>query len=275
MNSLMLLDKCLISTKDWICTRLLRRTVVTDVEIKSAESGTGLRGSGVDEDVKSGELTKETNLREVWLQCRRLPESKVNNICTWIVFGVLTLYCALTHEEYLSIAQKVRDIADLGINFAASILGFLLAGFTIFATLSKPMLFVRMAKRRHRLTGFSLLKYNFLAFFKVFAIYIGFVFLCLLVKILANTGGPVTVFVDALPYHSTQSKVYLSKIGYVFLGTWFFYLLVILQLFIFNVYHVVMTGIRWEVNEYDKSLKEDSKRESNGSREDGKEIDGK
>ncbi|MEY4520474.1 MAG: hypothetical protein RLZZ499_3074, partial [Cyanobacteriota bacterium] len=49
------------------------------------------------------------------------------------------------------------------------------------------------------------------------------------------------------PEYLEASKRILSGTGIVVVGTWIFYLLVILQSFIFNIYSMIMTAIRWEI----------------------------
>jgi hypothetical protein len=76
--------------------------------------------------------------------------------------------------------------------------------------------------------------------------------MCLLIKFLAPPSGFISILLSYLFSNSYSeylevSKRILSGAGIVIVGTWIFYLLVILQSFIFNIYSMIMTEIRWEI----------------------------
>lgn len=80
--------------------------------------------------------------------------------------------------------------------------------------------------------------------------YVWFAILCLLIKLLASPSGALStglnfIYTDSVDLNT--AKRLLVIVGVVGVGTWFFHLLVILQSFIFNIYHLVMTSIRWEI----------------------------
>jgi len=191
------------------------------------------------------ELTREKTLWAVWQQSRRIKDSKFVLYSTGAVFFLSLAYALATPLDGPVLADRVRGWSDFGLNFAAALLGFLIAGFTIFATLSKPELFIEMAKRTEKATGLSYLKSHFFNFMKTFAVYFFFVCTCFLIKFFAAQDGPLSVLIAHLPTYPTESKRLLAQIGLVFIGTSFFYLIVLLQEFIFNVYHAVMTSLRW------------------------------
>lgn len=200
------------------------------------------------------EITKEVDLWDVYIQSRKLPEGRLSKRITkplsWLLFTILSLYAVFSNRSVDDLANEVRTLADLGFNFSISILGFLIAGFTIFATVTKPTLFIELAKRRHTRSGLSYLKYTFFVFMYVFIAYLTFTIVCLLIKLLATPSGVISSALTCLseyPEHIVLSKRILVGVGIVTIGTWSFHLLVLLQSFIFNIYITIMTSIRWEI----------------------------
>jgi hypothetical protein len=202
-------------------------------------------------DFDPSDLTQESNLWNIYWLSLKLPVSWFNLISTWILLGTLVVHMLLSEKTTSIMAEEVRSLVDTGFNFASSILGFLIAGFTIFATLNKPDLFMTMAKIKEDKTGLSYLKYNFFTFMKVFIHYVSFITICLLIKLLASPSGTLSVSIDFLSIYIDLLKPAAIKhtivvIGFALLGAWFFYLIMLLKSFIFNVYHIVMTSVRWE-----------------------------
>jgi hypothetical protein len=82
-------------------------------------------------------LLKEKNLLDIYQSSRgRLSINRFNIILTWFVFSLLVVYVSTTPENPTLIAEKVRKLVELGFSFSSGILGFLIAGFTIFATVN-------------------------------------------------------------------------------------------------------------------------------------------
>lgn len=196
------------------------------------------------------DITKEIGLLDIYKASRsRLPSNKINNLSTLAIFVMLIVYAVASTESSVSLLETTRKWAEVGFSFSAGILGFLIAGFTIFATVSDKSLFITMAKVRHEKSGLSYLKYNFFALMYVFIAYLGFAILCLLIQLLGGTSGFISIMTKLISgkKYFLETKRILTSISIVVVGTWFFYSLMLLQSFIFNVYHIVMTAIRWEV----------------------------
>lgn len=196
------------------------------------------------------DITKEIGLLDIHKASRsRLPRNKINVFSTLAVSGMLIVYAVASTESSASLLERTRKWAEVGFSFSAGILGFLIAGFTIFATVSDKSLFITMAKATHEKSGLSYLKYNFFSLMYVFIAYLGFAMLCLLIQLLGGTSGFISIITDLIAGkdHFPVIKRFLAGISVVVVGTWFFYSLMLLQSFIFNVYHIVMTAIRWEV----------------------------
>jgi hypothetical protein len=143
-------------------------------------------------------------------------------------------------------------LSELGLGFGSTILGFLIAGFTIFSTLSKPEMFLRLQEVQYKNTGMSYLKVNFFTFVEVFVVYIFYMLICLAIKIFCAKNGLASGLVGAS--HSNPifgyyiDKQWLINGGYVCFATLSFISLLSLKSFIFNTYHTVMTSVVWSFN---------------------------
>ncbi|MBE9176793.1 hypothetical protein IQ225_18380 [Synechocystis salina LEGE 06155] len=196
------------------------------------------------------DITKEIGLLDIYKASRsKLPKNKINNFSTLAIFTMLIVYAFTSTETSISLLEKTRKWSELGFNFSAGILGFLIAGFTIFASVNDKSLFITMAKTKHEKSGLSYLKYNFFTLMYVFIVYLGFAILCLLIQLLGQTSGFISIIVELIAGKDNflETKRFLAGISIIVVGTWFFYSLMLLQSFIFNVYHMVMTAIRWEI----------------------------
>lgn len=196
------------------------------------------------------DLLDEKSLWKIYKKCiALLPSSKFNWATTSIVVLVLicdSAYFPLNHHSRL---ESLRSLAELGLGFGSTILGFLIAGFTIFATLSKPELFRRMYDTTHEPSGLSYLKVNFFAFVEVFCVYILFLVLCLVIKLFCGTGGIaaslITVTETSPIFGYSLSKSWLINTVFILLAGVSYYSLMALKSFVFNTYHAVMTSIVW------------------------------
>jgi hypothetical protein len=203
--------------------------------------------------ITGADLLFEKSLWQIYRQCvQKLPPSKFNVLATGATFLFLLLDVAYFPEEFASRIKLTRSLAEMGMGFGPTVLGFLIAGFTIFSTLSKPELFRRMYDRVHNESGLSFLKVNFFTFAEVFVVFSAFTVACLLIKIFAGERSFLVSLIQASQRHPflgySVDKVWLANGGYVVVPTACFYSLLALKSFIFNTYHTVMTSIVWSFN---------------------------
>lgn len=199
----------------------------------------------MNDDLSPKALMDEKSLWAIYAKARRIPVSSFNFWATLIVFVLVSLqYCMLeiSLDDKLKI---VREFSTMSIGLVVSVLGFILAGFTIFATISQPDMLVAMSRHRHEKSQLSYLKNNFFIFMRVFIYYLSYTVFCLLVIVFAVKGGLVHKVVQLSPI-SWKISEWLVGAAYVMLYTGFFFLLMQLKSFIYNVYHTVMTAIRWK-----------------------------
>ncbi|WP_032900461.1 hypothetical protein [Pseudomonas lactis] len=197
------------------------------------------------DDLSPKSLMNEKSLWDIYIQARRIPFNRFNFWATLFVLVAVALqYCMLeiSLDEKLKI---VREFSTMALGVVVSVLGFILAGFTIFATISQPEMLVAMSKYRHDVSQLSYLKNNFFTFMRVFIYYLLYTVFCLMVIVFAVKGGLVHKLVMLSPI-SWKIAEWLVGAAYVGLYAGMFFLLMQLKSFIYNVYHSVMTAIRWK-----------------------------
>ena len=97
-------------------------------------------------EVKYKFLLEEKNFFSIYLKARKIPESKFNTISTCVVFVLSVFFKLVSDETLVNLREDLLHLSWSGFLLSFSILGFLIAGFTIFATVSKPELFWRWLK---------------------------------------------------------------------------------------------------------------------------------
>jgi hypothetical protein len=194
------------------------------------------------------DLLKEKRLWDIYVASRRIPFSRFNFWTTFLVACGLTLNVILVLQPLDATLLITREASADGLAMALSTLGFLVAGFTIFATITQPDLSLAMASEIHPISGLTYLKHSYFLFMRVFIFYLVFAAFCLLIQMFGHTGGLVNLLVSMSPY-SGQLEFLLVKGAFVAVYTGYFFLLIQLKSFVFNMYHAVMTALRWFAQE--------------------------
>ncbi|MDQ2730992.1 MAG: hypothetical protein M3Y56_04980, partial [Armatimonadota bacterium] len=195
-------------------------------------------------EAEAARLTRKIGTWGLWRAIVALPLNVFNIVVTATACGFLLIYVFLPHQQTHTLAEVLRGWAGVGVTYGTTILGFLLAGFTIFATISKPSLFLKMAGVRYEQTEFTYLEYNFYSFMNVFVVYLILVGASIFIVLFCGAGELVPIIIDR--YVGTGSASELTRTGIVIIGTVMVWSLVMLKSFVMNVYHVVMTSIRWD-----------------------------
>jgi hypothetical protein len=196
------------------------------------------------------DLMAEKSLWQIWRMSLRLRRNRFNLCAIIVVMSALIPVAFMTNQSPREISEMVRKWAEVGLGFAASILGFLVAGFTIFATLTRPKLLAAMARVKEDRSGLSYLKYNFGAFFETFGWYVGFSVMCVFILVFGASGGAIQQVANAF---GGTVRAIVARTGMVLMGASFFWILLELKSFIYNIYHVMMTSISWMI-EFDPEL---------------------
>lgn len=201
--------------------------------------------------IDASNLTQEKTLFSLYRLSFKFPGSRFNRVVTFGALLAAGLWSWHLRAEPNKLFAQFRKLVELDFTFATSVLGFLVAGFTVFVTVTKLSIFVEMAKREYETTGESYLKYNLNAFMLAFVHYIAFVFVCLCVQIFGQSGGPAAYLLEVLTRLSPENAVpvrgTVAGVLFTFMCGWTFYVVLLLKSFIYNTYQVVTTLVRWEM----------------------------
>lgn len=204
---------------------------------------------GTNEKSRS-ELTEEKSLWDIYLSARRIKSSKFNTLSTALVFLLLVVSSWLTSQPIDQTVELIRKSAETGLSIGLSTLGLLLAGFTVFATISQPSLSIKMSEVARQDSGLSYLKHNYFIFLRVFIYYLIFSLICLFIMMFGHEEGLISLLLSLSPYES-EMKFTIVKICYVILFTTYYFIIIQLKSFVFNIYHAVMTALRWKAEGHD------------------------
>jgi hypothetical protein len=201
------------------------------------------------------DLFLEKNLWRVYVVSRKFKDTKFNTAIRCMTIGFLVLFLVLNEflfpDRILSISSMraaVISWASDGVGYASQVLGFLIAGFTIFATLAQPRLLTRLAQTYYKETNVSNLKFMFFNFIVVIAQYVAFVAWCLVIKIFFIENGPgAAVMVKLSQLHVLIRPVCVYFVVFITIF-WFVNVLIILKSFVWNVYQSLLISIAMETS---------------------------
>lgn len=199
------------------------------------------------------EITAEKSLWDVFKLTIKINGSKIQYAIIIMVLLFLLLNAYYLESDSNILLKEIRKWATLGFNFSFTTLCFLIAGFTIVATVSKPEMMLKMMMHIDTKTKMPILKANLIPFMKVFIGYLIFAIIYILIIIFGEEKGLLSNMFNKFTCLIVLRDD-IIRITYSFIGTSFIYLLLLLKSFIFNIYTVIMTLIRWE---YVKSLKKE------------------
>lgn len=195
---------------------------------------------------------QEKDLLAVYLASRKIKVSRANQYITAAFMVILFAYAVFAPQPLQALPAQIRLVADYGFAFATSILSFLIAGFTIYLTITKVEHFILMSSIRNPQSGLPWVKHAAFSFLRILAVYVFYCLLCVGIKLLAASGGPITLLINLLSQPET-TKLWLARIGYVILGGATLHLVLLLQSFIFNIYNISMTVLCLEIEDRNQS----------------------
>ncbi|MCC0056727.1 MAG: hypothetical protein H6883_11385 [Rhodobiaceae bacterium] len=197
-------------------------------------------------------LTSEKSLLAVYRTARKVASARINAVLAWSIFVVMVLALAVNAcfgmpvSPYGSLIIGIREVADAGFALTTAILGFLIAGFAIFASITKPGVFILLAKLDHKKGGISRLQFIFFNFLLVFVHFLTFLALCLTVKVTLYSNGPLS---GALRWVAENQRLVIvvgASCMFAAMTAWLVFLLMLLKSFIWNLYQAVLVTITTE-----------------------------
>jgi hypothetical protein len=205
--------------------------------------------------LKHKNLLEEKNLWQIYCASWTIPDSKFNWFTGIVSLAFFAAYAFLAPDTY-DMRQTMLKLAEVGFNAAVSLLGFLIAGFAIFGSQTKPEMLLTMLRFTEKKSRLSYLKYNFYTLIRTFIYFLVFAAFQLGIISVGQTGGPGSVFVNLWP--ELQPAVG-PAIRITFVMSTVLWTTVFLQLksFVFNVHHFVFTMIKYDAVKHNESLLEE------------------
>ena len=195
------------------------------------------------------QLFEERSLSSVFVRSPGLFHSHFNQVAMILVVTAVFLLLFYSYNGLVDESSDVPAVVDviiswseIGTTISASILGFLLAGFAIFASVTRPALFANLARIEKANTGLSELKYAFFSFMNVFIHYVSFLSFCLIVSLSLEF-----LVADSANWQFLPGDVEKIRISYVIFilvySIWITVLILKLKSVIWNVYQIVLLSI--------------------------------
>jgi hypothetical protein len=193
-------------------------------------------------------LFADRSLLQIFLKSRGSYETPFN----FILLMVISILSVTIGFAYLidgqgaipksEVAETVRAWTALGVTLSTTVLGFLIAGFTIFATISNPRLFASMAKLRStKVKDTTQLEYAIRPFINCFVNYIAYASVSVVLAMFATKGGVVARVIATLIHDQEMSYFFIVFFsGYL---TWTVALLLKLKSFVWNIHQTMMLCI--------------------------------
>ena len=201
----------------------------------------------------SKEFTAEKTVWQLFKAAMRIKGTDENVAVSLIVSIVLSGYSVLSSTHSLS--EQLRALAVDGLNYGAAVLGFLIAGFAVLATLGTSKLVMFMASKRSEKTGYPYIKEHYLNIVYVFFAYWVFVLVCLAIKIFGPADGLASIIARGHGFWISEVGAFAAaQLGYILFATGFTYVVLLLGTLIYNVHMTMMSMIRLE---YDKDEQEE------------------
>lgn len=188
------------------------------------------------------DLFKEKSLHEVFRASKTLPKSPHNKFL-YALSGIaiaVSVVVWLVTKQVAGSARAVITIADIAFDLSVQILGFLIGGFAIFATVTDDRLMIRLAQAPMNGSDLSVFKHVFFNFLSVFYIYIATLSCGIIVKI----GSQLSLLDSSTILQWRHGLTFLTAINclvFVILAWMVTLATVRLKSFIWNIYQGFIT----------------------------------
>ena len=160
-------------------------------------------------------LTAEKSLSQVYWKARKVASSRWNARVSWFVFLLLVggLGANVCYGKpvvsYIGLVSGIREVGEIGFSLTTSILGFLIAGFAIFASITRREVFIVLAKLNHTKGGISRLQFMFFNFLLIFIHFIVFLTVSIVIKLIHYPSGPLASGLQYLSSLDSEAPNYI------------------------------------------------------------------
>ena len=200
------------------------------------------------------ELFADKSLLAVYRKSRSYSENRLDRtirIVSFMILSIISLILATSNVDLFPIATKcIYSWTGLGFTYATTILGFLVAGFTIFSTMTRTEVFIALSRSPHETLGVSQLKFVFYSFLKVFILHIVLIFSCVAITMLKDAAGIyLSIFTDArfvIVVKKVAVSFIMPSLGYLMIST-----LLHLKTFVWNLYQSIIIAVAGAATMYE------------------------
>jgi hypothetical protein len=190
------------------------------------------------------DITAEVSLFEIWRQSRRARKPVGNRVARLLGLGFLIVYAVVPWTSTESVVALTRQLSAMGLPALLGLLGFLLAGYTVFISVARRDLLVTMSKVIEAKSGLTWLKVSLYTYVGALAELLVVAALLLAAWILASEGGLVSELVDLDT--TGCAKWIVGRTGFVLTAYLFVHTIIVLKVTIRNVHHGIAAAIRWD-----------------------------
>ncbi len=197
------------------------------------------------------DLFREKSLRDIYRAARPYVGRESTYFSACFVFAMYLFYillCLFHPGDMYSpdnLVSNLRSWATVGLTFGTTVLGFLITGFSIFASVTKPRIFIILSQIPFRTSPISQLKFVFFNFIVVFIFYIALVSVCVFAEFGMGPGEPVTVVGRAIFGSGDFSKLAAGLFAGLILSL-MTACVMMLRSFIWNIYQTILLVIAAE-----------------------------
>lgn len=196
------------------------------------------------------DITSETSLYAIWRLSRRVKDPLRNRVLRFLALTTLCIYAFLPWSSTDSVAETTRLLASIGLPSILGLLGFLLAGYTVFVSIARRGFLVMMSKVTDEASGLSWLKVSMYTFVGALAELL--VVLCLMLTIII-LGQPGAALSELVTLDETgDARGLIARLGFVACAYGFVHTILVLKSTIRNVHHSIAAAIRWEAERSDE-----------------------
>jgi hypothetical protein len=192
-------------------------------------------------------LLSEKSLSDIWRASSRIKRTRRNIVLRLSGLALLLCYAFLLPHTDASLVKASRTLVGLAFPAMLGLLGFLLAGLTIFVSGERRDILKTMACWEDENSGLSVLKENLFSFVRPLVELLVFSCLLLAALLLAEPDGGTVALV--MRDSSGWAPYLASRGGLVTTGFLVVCGLVAVKSAIRNVYHLTMTSVRWELEQ--------------------------
>ncbi len=187
-------------------------------------------------------ITELNSFSKLYCVVRKVKTSKhISRVfCLMLfLFGVVNLTGEI---NMLSTINSLLSYSSSAINWSVAILGFILAGYSIYSTLTDKELNLALATVKHPSYKISYLAYTHAVFVKVIIEITAICLFSFIVQVIADSPLMESIVKEGSVANYT---LYFCILVLTVVQALFVYVLMSCLVFIYNVYHSIMTSVRW------------------------------